>query len=121
MDRTMLQLAAAGIVPIPYIFLTTGVAGLSCPAQGLWMLAILSVVHTGVAYVLYFGSLSSLPAQSAAMLSYLDPVIAVLLSMLVLKEDMTPDMKLLTAVGAVLILGAAFFSEVDLKKKKSAG
>lgn len=120
MDRTLVQLAAAGIVPIPYALVTGGFAGLSCTGEGLWMLAIVSVVHTGIAYVLYFGSLSRLPAQSAAMLSYLDPVIAVVLSMLVLKENMTAEMKILTAVGAVMILGAAFLSETNLKKKQTA-
>jgi len=118
LDRTMVQLAAGGIVPIPYLLLTTGLAGLSCPPGGLAMLAILAVVHTGVAYVLYSGSLAELPAQSAAVLSYLDPVIAVMLSVLVLREAVTP----LTLVGAVMILGAAFLSEVELgKKTKAAG
>ena len=116
MDRTMVQLAAGGIVPIPYLLLTTGLTGLSCPPKGLLMLAVLAVVHTGVAYVLYFGSLADLPAQSAAVLSYLDPVIAVLLSVLVLKEAVTP----LTLVGTVMILGAAVLSEVEFKKKAKA-
>lgn len=114
MDRTVVQLAAGGIVPIPYLLLTTGLAGLTCPTKGLVMLAIVAVVHTGIAYVLYFGSLADLPAQSAAVLSYLDPVIAVVLSVLVLKEAVTP----LTLLGAVMILGAAFLSEVDLKRKE---
>ncbi len=113
MDRTMVQLGAAGGVLIPYVLLTTELSALSCPASGLWLLAVVAVVHTGVAYVLYFGAIPRLPAQTSAMLSYLDPVIAVLLSAVVLKEEMT----LLTILGAVMILGAAFLGEVELKKK----
>ena len=114
MDRTMVQLGAAGIVLIPYVLLTTELAALSCTSTGLWLLAVVAIVHTGVAYVLYFGAIPRLPAQTSAMLSYLDPVIAVLLSAAVLKEEMT----LLTVLGAVMILGAAFFGEVELKRKE---
>jgi len=114
MDRTMVQLGAAGGVLIPYVLLTVDLSSLSCPASGLWFLAVVAVVHTGVAYVLYFGAIPRLPAQTSAMLSYLDPVIAVLLSAVVLREELT----ILTALGAVMILGAAFLGEVELKKKQ---
>lgn len=114
MDRTMVQLGAAGGVLIPYVLLTADLSSLSCPASGLWLLAVVAVVHTGVAYVLYFGAIPRLPAQTSAMLSYLDPVIAVLLSAVVLREELT----ILTALGAVMILGAAFLGEVELKKKQ---
>lgn len=110
-DRTMVQLLAAGVVLLPYVLLTETVAELSLTTGGWWMLAIVAVVHTGLAYVLYFGSLPFLSAQSAAIISYIDPVLAVLLSALVLKENIAP----LTVVGAVMILGAAFVGEVEKK------
>ena len=114
MDRTMVQLGAAGTVLIPYVLLTTEFATLQCDAAGLILLAVVAVVHTGVAYVLYFGSLTRLSAQTAAVLSYLDPVVAVVLSALLLREEMT----VYTAVGAVMILGAALLGEVEWKKKR---
>ena len=65
-------------------------------------------MHTGIAYVLYFGSIAHVPAQTAALLSYLDPVVAVLLSLLVLKEPMSvPAM-----IGAALVIGAMIISEL---------
>ena len=113
MDRTLVQLFAAGVVLVPYVLATQDVTAMTLNTTGLVMLAVVAVVHTGVSYVLYFGSLPHLSAQSAAILSYVDPVLAVLLSALVLHEPMT----VLTVVGAVLILGAALVGEVDLKKK----
>ena len=77
------------------------------------MLLIVGVVHTGVAYWLYFGAMGNVPAQTAALLSYLDPVIAILLSALVLGEAMT----LLTGLGALLVLGATMASEMPGKAK----
>jgi len=113
MDRTLVQLFAAGVVLVPYVLLTENVTAMTLNTTGLVMLAVVAVIHTGVSYVLYFGSLPHLSAQSAAILSYVDPVLAVLLSALVLHEPMT----VLTVIGAVLILGAALVGEVDLKKK----
>ena len=72
------------------------------------------VVHTGLAYTLYFGSLTGLPAQSAALISYIDPLTAVVLSVTVLHEPMTWPL----AVGAVLILGGALLGEIPLRKKE---
>lgn len=114
MDRTMVQLFAAGVVLLPYVLLTTDLTGLSMTAVGWWMLAMVAVIHTGLAYVLYFGSLPALSAQSAAIISYLDPVLAVILSAAVLREGITA----LTILGAVLILGAAFVGEVGFRKKQ---
>ena len=113
MDRTFMQLLAAGIVLVPYVLLKENIATFRLDGFGLFMLAVVAVVHTGISYVLYFGSLPYLPAQSAAILSYVDPLLAVLLSALVLKEPLT----IYTAIGAVMILGAAFIGEVEWKKK----
>ena len=67
-----------------------------------------------MAYALYFDALGKIPGQTAAILSYIDPVVAVLASVLVLREPMLPT----EAVGAVLILGAAVVSEVQLPRKE---
>lgn len=78
------------------------------------LLLILGVVHTGFAYSLYFGSMAYLPAQTLAILSYLDPVTAVLLSALVLHEPLSG----FEILGAVCILGAAVVSELPGRVKK---
>ena len=77
------------------------------------------IVHTGIAYVLYFSAIEFLPARSSALLSYIDPVTAVLLSALLLGEPLTG----LSIIGAVLIIGSAVFSEwrTDDKDDQSEG
>lgn len=112
-DRTIVQLGAAGVALMPYVLLTENVAGLEFTGLSLVMLAIVCMVHTGISYALYFGSLMNLKAQTAAILSYIDPVVAIILSALLLKEKM--DM--FGMIGAVLVLGAAIISELPEKKQ----
>ena len=110
-DKTILQLAAAAVVILPYLVFTGSLspAGLT-GVQGL-LLAVVGIVHTGLAYALYFGSMKDLSAHSIAIFSYLDPVIAVVLSAVVLREPMG----LWGIIGAVLILGSALYSELPEK------
>lgn len=111
-DRTIMQFAAASLVMLPYVFATENVAALEPTPRTLVLLLIVGVVHTGLAYVLYFGSLAGVPAQTAALLSYIDPVVAVLLSITVLREPMSPT----ALFGAVLVLGSMIVSELEPKK-----
>ena len=112
-DRTILQLGAAGVALLPYVLLTENVAAMEFSPLSVAMLAVVCMVHTGVAYALYFGSLMDLKAQTAAILSYIDPVVAIILSALLLKESMG----VFGAIGAVLVLGAAIVSELPEKRK----
>jgi len=111
-DTTVMQLAAATIVLIPYCLLTVPVSSLSAGPAALGLLLFVGIVHTGIAYVLYFGSMKDLKAQTVAIFSYIDPILAVLLSAFLLRESM--DM--LSVIGAVLILGSTFVSEMLDKK-----
>ena len=104
-DRTLLQLFAAGLVVLPYCAKDLGALG-ECSPLVLLLLLLVAVIHTGFAYVLYFGSLQHLPSQTVAICSYIDPIVALLLSALLLHEPMTIS----GYVGAVLILGATVFS-----------
>ena len=113
LDRSVIQLASAGIVVLPYALLG-GFGGTGAlTARTVLMLVVVCLVHTGLAYALYFGSVERLPAHTLALLSYIDPVVAVLLSALLLHEKLT----LLTALGAVLIIGAAIVCEMPGKAK----
>ena len=98
---------------LPYALLTGGTGGAALSVQTALLLAAVCVVHTGLAYALYFGSVDHLRAQTLALLSYIDPVVAVLLSAIVLREPITP----LTVLGAVLILGAAALGELPERKQ----
>ena len=107
-DTTVVQLAAASIVLVPYCILTVDMGALTVTPVSAVLLFIVGIVHTGIAYVLYFGSIKELPAQTVAIFSYIDPILAVIISALLLKENMD----LLSISGAVMILGSTFVSEM---------
>lgn len=111
-EKTLVQLGAAGISLIPYVLLTEDVFSMSAGTTSYILLIIVGIVHTGIAYSLYFGSIDKLKIQTAAMFSYIDPVVALILSSLLLKEEFT----LVHLIGSILILGAAFISELPSKK-----
>lgn len=88
-QRTFLQFLAAIAILIPYVASTGGVTLSRLEGTGWLCLLVVGVVHTGVTYCLYFSSLKALPGQRAAILSYIDPVVAVLVSVTVLRERLT--------------------------------
>ena len=112
-DKTILQLAASAVVILPYLLLTQGFALPALSGIQWVLLAVVGIVHTGIAYALYFGSMKDLSAETVALFSYLDPVIAILLSALLLREPMT----LTGILGTMLILGSALYSEFPTKKQ----
>ena len=111
-DKTAIQLAMAAAVVLPYILFTgdTDISGMD--ALGWVLLAVVGIVHTGLAYTMYFGAMGKLPATTVAVFSYLDPVIAVLLSALILREEMTGW----GIAGTVMILAAALYSELPTRR-----
>lgn len=115
-QRTFLQFIAAIAVLIPYVALTSGVSLGGLGAVGWWCLLAVGIIHTGVTYCLYFTSMKELPGQEVALLSYIDPLMAVLCSVLILREPMSWQQIL----GGVLILGFTMYNEIapTLKKKK---
>lgn len=108
-EKTIVQLGTAAIVILPYTLLTETVDPQAWSLRSVLCLLFVGIVHTGVAYALYFGAVSDMKAQTAALFSYLDPVVAILLSALLLGEPMT----LWVGIGAVLVLGAALLCEME--------
>ena len=106
--RTTVQLLSAGAVMIPYLLLTKGFTWEGMSPSVLVLLCVVGIVHTGIAYLLYFGSIDGLRAQSIAVFSYIDPVSAVLFSALLLKEPLSGR----SLTGAAMIIGSALVSEL---------
>jgi len=106
-DRTLVQLGIAAVILLPYTLLTEDYTLLRPDTSCIILVLIAGIIHTGIAYALYFGSIRALPAQTAALYSYIDPILAILLSALFLREPLS----LAGIVGAVMILGAAIVSE----------
>jgi len=106
--KTIIQLFTASVSLIPYLIITWQPLDIVMSAKIYILLFVVGFVHTGLAYALYFGSMDGLKVQTCAIVSYIDPVFAVILSAVLLKEPLG----IKTIIGAVLILGAAFVSEI---------
>jgi drug/metabolite transporter (DMT)-like permease len=108
--KTAIQLGVAAVTVLPYVMFAEGidltVVGSTSPLAWCFLL-LMGVLHTGIAYALYFGSMTHLKAQTVALFGYLDPIVAILLSLVILREPMS----LSSLVGAVLIIGSTFVSE----------
>ena len=104
--KTMIQLFSAAAVMIPYLLITRNPGLEKMSGTGWFLLVLMGIVHTGIAYVLYFSSMD-LPAQTVAVFSYLDPVSALFFAWIFLGESLSAA----GALGAVLILGSALVSE----------
>lgn len=109
--RTFLQFVAAIAVLLPYVLLTGGLHPEVLDGKGWVCLLVVGLVHTGVNYCMYFTALKELPGQKAAILSYVDPLVAIIVSVTILGETMTWEQ----IVGGVLILGFTLWNEIPAK------
>ena len=110
--RTFLQFLAAIVVLIPYVAFTSGTNLGVMDGMGWVCLLVVGFIHTGVTYCLYFTSLKDIPGQKAAILSYIDPLIAVVISVTILGESMS----FVQIIGGVLILGFTLWNELSPKE-----
>lgn len=101
-EKSIVQLLAAAICLIPYMLVRGTFHSYELDSMQVSLLIAVGILHTGIAYALYFSSVVNLPVQTAALFGYIDPVTAVLLSALFLHETMTPT----GMVGSTMIIGA---------------
>ena len=106
--KATVQLFSASLILLPYLMINKdwGAAG-SMGIIAIVMVLVVGILHTGIAYALYFGSISGLRAQTVALFSYIDPVTALMLSAVFLGEPLG----LSGLLGALLIIGAAIIAE----------
>jgi RarD protein len=113
LETTIIQISAATVVLLPYILLTERVNIFLIDTRSAVLLIIMGLIHTGLAYLMYFTGMKMLKAQTVAVLSYTDPISAILMSALFLGEKLT----LIQICGGILILGATLFSEAFDRKQ----
>ena len=114
-EKTIVQLMSAATVLVPYSLLVEDNSAVEITPLVIIMLAIVGVVHTGISYALYFGSIEKLNTQTVAIFSYIDPIVAIILSAVILSEKMSA----FGVIGAILILGSTMVSELTFKKKQN--
>lgn len=115
LERTFVQFLTAILVLAPYVALTSGFHPEVLSATGWVNLLIVGFVHTGVTYCIYFSAIRTLPGQESSLLSYLDPIVSVLISVLLLGEPLAP----IQIAGMVLFLGFAIANEFTHKNAET--
>ena len=113
LHRTLLQFYAAILVLVPYVLCSGGMHPEVLDGNGWLCLLIVGVVHTFLAYCLYFSAIKDLPGQEAAILSYVDPLVAVLVSVLILGEGIS----MMQIAGGALVLGFTLWNELGSSRK----
>ena len=114
-ETTLVQLMVAVVVLFPYILIKDQMDFSSLDGRSILFMILVGVIHTGIAYFLYFTSIKDLKGQTIAVLSYLDPISAVIFAAIFLSESMS----MLQIVGGILILGSTYLSErMEFKVKK---
>ena len=106
---TIMQLGIAAAVLAPYTLLTQNTGSLTFNFTTLILLGIIGIINTGITYTLYFSAIQELKAHTIAIFSYIDPIVAILLSTLILREK--PDV--FTVIGGIMILGSTLISELS--------
>ncbi len=112
-DKTIVQLGISAVFMAVYCLLTVKKEALVLNPKIVVLLLLVGVVHTGITYLFYFGAIGEINVSTSAILSYIDPVTALFISWVVLREKAT----LFAVVGAVLVLFSALFSETEIPKK----
>ena len=112
--RTFLQFISSLFILIPYVLIFDGINLGKLDTKAIICLLILGIVHTGITYCMYFSAMKELHGQSVAILSYIDPLVAILISVFMLGEEMNS----LQILGGALILGFTLISELQFKIKK---
>ena len=113
-NRTFLQFVSSIIVLLPYVLLTSGINVLKLEGVSWIYLLIIGIIHTGICYCMYFSSVKELRGQEVAILSYIDPLVAVIVSLVFLSESMN----VYQIIGGILILGFSLFNEIVNSKER---
>lgn len=113
LENALLQLASSFVTVAIFVAWKQGVV--LQIAHGDWLpILFLGLLNTGIGCYLYFSSLGVLPVQTVAVCGYLEPLSAVIFSVLLLGETMTA----VQWFGAGMILGGAMLSELTILSAK---
>ena len=107
LEITIIQLGITALLLLPYVFFTEGFGILGVSNSSVPFIIILGIVNTGIGFWSFFSGMQKLKGQSIAILSYVDPFVAILISAMILQEQMT----IVQMLGGTLLLGSTFVSE----------
>lgn len=108
LERTYIQFTGAAGLLFVILILRGGFEVFDASLASIVNLMVVGIFHTGLCYWLYFSSIKELPGQQTAILSYIDPFVAILVSVFVFREPI----RVSQGIGAALILGFTCLYEV---------
>ena len=112
---TFVQILAAMLVLLPFVAMDGRIAMVAdLDARAVLFILLLGVLHTGIAYTLFFSVYQYLKSVEIVSFSFLEPFFGILFSVLITGERLA----LPQVIGGALILGSTYFGEL-LKNKAS--
>jgi len=111
LENSMLQLFVAFLTVAVFVGIKQGYR-MQIDTQSIIPVLVLGLLNTGIGCYFYFSSIGKLPVQTVAICGYLEPLSAVVFSVIFLKETMLP----IQIIGAVLIIGGAMLGEYRKKQ-----
>ena len=112
LENSALQLFISFLTVAVFVGIKQGFA-IAVPSNEWVPILILGLVNTGTGCYFYFSSIGKLNVQTVAVCGYLEPLSAVVFSVIFLREAMLP----MQIAGAILIIGGAIFAELMGKNK----
>lgn len=112
MDLTVFQLGITSLILLPFVFIINGHFEIQTQLFAIPFIAFLGIVNTGIGFWLFFSGMEKLNGQNIALLSYIDPLVAIFISGLILREHFTG----LQIVGGIILIASTFLSEFSFKK-----
>ena len=110
LENSMLQLFVAFLTVAIFVGIKQGYR-MEIDTQSIIPILVLGLLNTGIGCYFYFSSIGKLPVQTVAICGYLEPLSAVVFSVIFLKETMLP----IQIIGAVFIIGGAMLGEIRHK------
>lgn len=105
---TAIQMISASLMLLPFVIHSGYIGSIkSLDLYSVILTITLGIVHTGVAYSLYFSTYHEMNSINIVAYSYLEPVFGLIFSVIILRESLT----VIQIVGGLLILGSTFVGE----------
>jgi len=114
LETTIPQLFFATLILFLYVVFTNEMKPVFQSGLSFFLLIILGVVHTGLGFLLFFIGMKGMKTQEIALLSYFDPLVSVLISILIFKESMS----IIQITGAILICCTTLIGIVNFRELK---
>ena len=111
-----LQMLIAGTMMLLVCFASGKYVNLAeADGSALWSLAYLVLIGSLLAYSAYVFAISKLPPTQVSVYAYINPVVAVLLGWMILKEQMSLNM----VTGTLITLAGVYVVNREFKKQKA--